>query len=161
MTKAHSQELRADLRWMLSKVPEITLYFWVIKVLCTTVGETASDNLTRRSRAQAIVGGHAQLDERDEPPTRAAPLLVRMPTEASVALLAAQEPAHERSREELVRVRGHVLAENVAPRQEPNRRLPRCEQEVDRRLRRRVSFRHRHEEMFGVPRAPVNSQADG
>lgn len=30
---------------MLSKVPEITLYFWIIKVLCTTVGETASDFL--------------------------------------------------------------------------------------------------------------------
>ncbi len=30
---------------MLNKVPEITLYFWVIKVLCTTVGETASDYL--------------------------------------------------------------------------------------------------------------------
>ncbi len=26
-----------------SKVPEVTLYFWIIKVLCTTVGETASD----------------------------------------------------------------------------------------------------------------------
>lgn len=30
---------------MLNKVPEITLYFWIIKVLCTTVGETASDFL--------------------------------------------------------------------------------------------------------------------
>lgn len=30
---------------MLSKVPEVTLYFWIIKVLCTTVGETASDFL--------------------------------------------------------------------------------------------------------------------
>ncbi len=29
----------------LSKVPEITLYFWIIKVLCTTVGETAADFL--------------------------------------------------------------------------------------------------------------------
>ncbi len=29
----------------LSKVPQITLYFWIIKVLCTTVGETASDFL--------------------------------------------------------------------------------------------------------------------
>lgn len=28
-----------------NKVPEITLWFWVIKVLCTTVGETASDYL--------------------------------------------------------------------------------------------------------------------
>jgi uncharacterized membrane-anchored protein len=28
---------------MLCKVPEVTVYFWIIKVLCTTVGETASD----------------------------------------------------------------------------------------------------------------------
>jgi uncharacterized membrane-anchored protein len=28
---------------MLNKVPEITIYFWVIKILCTTVGETAAD----------------------------------------------------------------------------------------------------------------------
>ena len=33
----------ADLRGRLSKVPEVTLYFWVIKVLCTTVGETFAD----------------------------------------------------------------------------------------------------------------------
>ena len=33
------------LRRMLSKVPEVTLYFWIIKVLCTTVGETAADYL--------------------------------------------------------------------------------------------------------------------
>jgi uncharacterized membrane-anchored protein len=32
-------------RRMLNKVPEVTLYFWVIKILCTTVGETASDYL--------------------------------------------------------------------------------------------------------------------
>src|SRR5579864_6084924 len=32
-------------RQMLNKVPEITAYFWLIKVLCTTVGETASDYL--------------------------------------------------------------------------------------------------------------------
>jgi uncharacterized membrane-anchored protein len=32
-------------RQLLNKVPEVTLYFWVIKVLCTTVGETASDYL--------------------------------------------------------------------------------------------------------------------
>ena len=30
---------------MLNKVPEITLYFWLIKILCTTVGETFADNL--------------------------------------------------------------------------------------------------------------------
>ncbi|HEY3398069.1 MAG TPA: hypothetical protein VGM19_10485 [Armatimonadota bacterium] len=30
---------------LLNKVPEVTLFFWVIKVLCTTVGETAADFL--------------------------------------------------------------------------------------------------------------------
>ena len=33
----------AGARTMLSKVPEITLWFWVIKVLCTTVGESFAD----------------------------------------------------------------------------------------------------------------------
>jgi len=33
------------LRQMLNKVPEVTLYFWVIKIMCTTVGETAADYL--------------------------------------------------------------------------------------------------------------------
>lgn len=28
---------------MLNKVPEITIYFWIIKVLCTTVGESFAD----------------------------------------------------------------------------------------------------------------------
>jgi uncharacterized membrane-anchored protein len=33
------------IRQMLNKVPEITLFFWIIKILCTTVGETAADFL--------------------------------------------------------------------------------------------------------------------
>jgi uncharacterized membrane-anchored protein len=33
-------------RRLLNKVPEVTLYFWLIKCLCTTIGETLSDNLT-------------------------------------------------------------------------------------------------------------------
>jgi uncharacterized membrane-anchored protein len=28
---------------MLNKVPEITLFFWAIKIMCTTIGETAAD----------------------------------------------------------------------------------------------------------------------
>jgi uncharacterized membrane-anchored protein len=32
-------------RAMLNKVPEVTLYFWIIKILATTVGETAADFL--------------------------------------------------------------------------------------------------------------------
>jgi uncharacterized membrane-anchored protein len=38
---------RHRLRW--NKVPEITVYFWVIKVLCTTVGETAADLLNEKA----------------------------------------------------------------------------------------------------------------
>ena len=32
-------------RQMLNKVPEVTFIFWVIKIMCTTVGETAADYL--------------------------------------------------------------------------------------------------------------------
>jgi len=36
---------QVDTKSSFSKVPEITVYFWIIKVLCTTVGETAADFL--------------------------------------------------------------------------------------------------------------------
>ena len=32
-------------RRMFNKVPEVTLFFWVIKIMCTTIGETAADYL--------------------------------------------------------------------------------------------------------------------
>src|SRR3954447_11514201 len=32
-------------RRMLNKVPEVTIFFWVIKIMCTTIGETAADYL--------------------------------------------------------------------------------------------------------------------
>lgn len=40
-------EVDSSSKWkaLLSKVPEVTAYFWIIKVLCTTVGETAADFL--------------------------------------------------------------------------------------------------------------------
>jgi uncharacterized membrane-anchored protein len=48
---------------MLNKVPEVTIYFWIIKILCTTVGETASDylngslgfGLTRTSAVMSVL----------------------------------------------------------------------------------------------------------
>jgi uncharacterized membrane-anchored protein len=40
-----ARQTKWSARQMLNKVPEITLYFWVIKILCTTVGETFADNL--------------------------------------------------------------------------------------------------------------------
>src|SRR6476660_3360214 len=36
-------QVRAGTRVMLNKVPEITVYFWIIKILCTTVGESFAD----------------------------------------------------------------------------------------------------------------------
>ena len=35
--------LLAGARVMLNKVPEVTIYFWIIKILCTTVGESFAD----------------------------------------------------------------------------------------------------------------------
>lgn len=34
-----------NINTLLNKVPEVTIYFWIIKVLCTTVGETFADFL--------------------------------------------------------------------------------------------------------------------
>jgi uncharacterized membrane-anchored protein len=50
---------RPSLRQMLNKVPEVTLYFWVIKCLCTTIGETFSDNLTASWAGGANASVHA------------------------------------------------------------------------------------------------------
>ncbi len=36
---------RSGARQMLNKVPEVTVYFWIIKILCTTVGESLADYL--------------------------------------------------------------------------------------------------------------------
>ena len=42
---ANTHDWPTRARRMLNQVPEVTLYFWVIKILCTTVGETAADFL--------------------------------------------------------------------------------------------------------------------
>src|SRR5204863_9454675 len=35
----------SQIRKMLNKVPEVTIFFWIIKILCTTIGGTAADYL--------------------------------------------------------------------------------------------------------------------
>lgn len=45
MTAALPRDQRSVATQIFSKVPEVTIYFWVIKVLATTVGETAADFL--------------------------------------------------------------------------------------------------------------------
>ncbi|KAA0077191.1 hypothetical protein CIW52_31890 [Mycolicibacterium sp. P9-64] len=43
MTETTKSDVVDAPRTMLSKVPEITVWFWVIKILCTTVGESFAD----------------------------------------------------------------------------------------------------------------------
>src|SRR5947208_12377693 len=45
MTTIAQRAATPRVRRMLNKVPEVTFYFWVIKIMCTTVGETAADYL--------------------------------------------------------------------------------------------------------------------
>ncbi|MER5916650.1 hypothetical protein ABT124_41325 [Streptomyces sp. NPDC001982] len=43
MTTTSEARTRRSGRLMLNKVPEVTIWFWVIKILCTTVGESFAD----------------------------------------------------------------------------------------------------------------------
>jgi uncharacterized membrane-anchored protein len=45
MTDAAFVDSDTSARRWLSKVPEVTLFFWLIKIMCTTVGETGADYL--------------------------------------------------------------------------------------------------------------------
>jgi uncharacterized membrane-anchored protein len=38
-----TDQMSSRARTMLNKVPEVTVYFWIIKILCTTVGESFAD----------------------------------------------------------------------------------------------------------------------
>src|SRR3954467_12701026 len=41
----HAESAQSLGRQLLNKVPEVTFFFWLIKIMCTTVGETAADYL--------------------------------------------------------------------------------------------------------------------
>jgi len=43
MTTSQQTATASPTRLMLNKVPEVTVFFWVIKILCTTVGESFAD----------------------------------------------------------------------------------------------------------------------
>ncbi len=43
LTADRRDRAEATGRRLLNKVPEVTLYFWIIKILCTTVGESFAD----------------------------------------------------------------------------------------------------------------------
>ena len=78
-------------------------------------------------------GGNPELDERDEPPVRARPLLVRMRAEAAVRLLPVEERSNDRAREDRLRIGLELFAEDVSPRQERDRRLVGLQKPLGRR----------------------------
>src|SRR5438128_10480337 len=41
-----NDQRRVTVGAVLSKVPEVTIFFWIIKILATTIGETAADYLS-------------------------------------------------------------------------------------------------------------------
>jgi uncharacterized membrane-anchored protein len=45
VTMSNAVAVPAGSRYLANKVPEVTIFFWIIKVLCTTVGETFADFL--------------------------------------------------------------------------------------------------------------------
>src|SRR6476469_11082327 len=63
-TRSHSLDLRANpenrMRPMgeraLSKLPEVTLGFWIIKILATTLGETGGDAVTMSMNLGYLIG---------------------------------------------------------------------------------------------------------
>jgi uncharacterized membrane-anchored protein len=44
-TESAVQQSPSTRRKLLNKVPEVTVYFWLIKIMCTTIGETGADYL--------------------------------------------------------------------------------------------------------------------
>ncbi|MEW6420777.1 MAG: hypothetical protein AB1511_03475 [Deinococcota bacterium] len=45
MTSTLTTDSTSPARTLWSKVPEVTLFFWIVKIFCTTIGETAADFL--------------------------------------------------------------------------------------------------------------------
>jgi len=55
MTSA-AQSTDATSKVLFSKVPEVTLIFWIIKIFCTTLGETGGDAVTMSMNLGYLVG---------------------------------------------------------------------------------------------------------
>lgn len=56
MKGPHRMANRTDAQIALSKVPEVTLVFWIIKILATTLGETGGDTVSMTMNLGYLVG---------------------------------------------------------------------------------------------------------
>ena len=55
ITSDECVSVQSEARQLLNKVPEITIFFWIIKVLATTIGETAADFLNTNLNVGLII----------------------------------------------------------------------------------------------------------
>ena len=118
-TAAQTRDAATLGRKMLNKVPEVTLFFWVIKIMCTTVGETAADYLNDEPRLRA--------DEHDVRHRRTARRAAARPVPA----------APLRARRLLVGRRGHQRVRHADHRQ-PDRPLQRAADDEHARSSRSI-----------------------
>jgi uncharacterized membrane-anchored protein len=51
-----NSELKSTLKDAISKVPEVTLIFWIIKIAATTLGETGGDAVTMSMNLGYLLG---------------------------------------------------------------------------------------------------------
>jgi hypothetical protein len=52
----HEKAMQGPLKQTLSKVPEVTLGFWIIKIAATTLGETGGDSITMTLNWGYLIG---------------------------------------------------------------------------------------------------------
>jgi hypothetical protein len=103
-----------------------------------------------------MAGRHSELEERDEPPMGARPLLVWMSAESAVSLLAAEERADDRPSEDGLGVGLDVLAEYLSTSQIPDGWFLRSKQPLDRRGRVDLMRNHTHPTRIPPRPAEVN-----
>ena len=53
--------MQGPLKQTLSKVPEVTLGFWIIKIAATTLGETGGDSITMTLNWGYLIGTQSSL----------------------------------------------------------------------------------------------------
>ena len=78
-----------------------------------------------------LAGRHAELDEGDQPPVRAAPFAVWVDAEAAVLLLSGEQRANLPALEHLRHLTWTNLAEQITLRSEPDARLVARKQPLD------------------------------
>ena len=97
----------------------------------TIARQPVENRLGSGARAR-LTGRDAQLDQRNETPMGALPLLVRVATEAPLGSLPAQKRTDERAGENRFRIRLEALVQDDPSSEMADRGFGRCEKQIDR-----------------------------